>query len=261
MAIGIWYEGLVEGRLKLIDSAENEYIFPKGFSIIDIPTQKRSSVVQVAYTHGAKDIGDGKIAERIIKITGKLWENTQTEFFITWSNIIRELSKENFQLEYFGKRINIIRTINIAEAFDERLWYPFSTIEFDCLAVDPFWYSVDKTIKQFTASSSPYFFSFTSIGNIESFPIIKVKNNANNFDFKIYNMSDAESYFRLQDSGATAGKEIIIDCKAGTVKRDGTDVIQYFSGEFIKVLGGRENQIKYEGANANIAIEYYEAYL
>jgi len=60
-----------------------------------------------------------------------------------------------------------------------------------------------------------------------------------------------------------SGNDLIIDCKEGTVVRETTNSIRYFSGAFLKLLPG-DNEIKYTGDTdgaTTVKFEFYKRFL
>jgi len=139
--------------------------------------------------------------------------------------------------------------------------YNYGEVSITFLAADPFWYSKTEQEKNQAITSSPKLFDFVIGGKMETWPIITIENNADNFSFVLMNKTDSDRYSTVDDAGAGSGTTIVIDTKAGTVKRGATNIISAFSGLFLRLLGGRTNEFSYIGANCDIKMEYFEAWI
>ena len=248
-------------KIKLIDSIGQEYELPKTFELRSDPGGRRTQALETAFIHGAKDVSDGMFRPKIIEISGKIWADTDAEFNAKWDPFQEHLVKENFRIQDKGRRIYIKRILEIAKEYPSPVSYHYGEISIAMLAEDPFWYSASAQQKQRGVTGSPDEFQFDIGGKIETSPIITVENNADNADFTIRNITDNNSEFRIQDSGALNGTTIVIDCKEGTVIRDTTNIISVFSGLFLRLLGGQQNSLKYTGANCDLTFQYFETWI
>lgn len=248
-------------KIKLIDSLGQQYQLPKTFELRSDPGGRRSRALETAFVHGSKDVSDGMFREKIIEISGKIWADSDTEFNQKWDPFLEHLIKEDFRIQDKGRRINIKRVLEVTKEYPSPVNYHFGEITIAMLAEDPFWYSVNSQQKEINVTSSPKQFQFDIGGKMETWPVIIIDNNALNTDFELENTTDDERSFRILDTGALSGTTITIDCKEGTVKRGTTDLIPVFSGLFLRLLGGRQNQFKYTGANCDITLQYFEAWI
>jgi hypothetical protein len=261
MSIPVYYTETPDEKLKIIDSNGNEYYLPKTFEVRADPSAKKSNLMETAFSHGARDVSDGMQQPRTIEVSGKIWADTDAAYNLAWDALAKELLKENFKLQDRGRQINILKVIGVGHLFPSLRDLPYGEVSLQLLAVDPFWYSATTKTKVFNITSSPYVFQFDVAGNADTFPSILIENNANNIDFTLEHTTDSERKFRVQDAQALSGTEISVDCAVGSIARDGTDIISKFSGLFLRLLGGRENKMKYTGAACILTIQYREAYL
>jgi phage-related protein len=261
MSIPVYYTEAPDEKLKIIDSNGNEYYLPKTFEVRADPSAKKSNLMETAFSHGARDVSDGMLQPRTIEVSGKIWANTDAAYNLAWDALAKELLKENFKLQDRGRQINILKVIGVNHAFPSLRDLPYGEVSLQLLAVDPFWYAITTKTKVFNITSSPYIFQFDVAGNSDTFPLIKILNGASNTDFKLEHTTDSERELRVQDAQALINTEIVVDCSVGSVTRDGTDIISKFSGLFLRLLGGRENRMKYIGAACTLTIQCREAYL
>lgn len=261
MSIPVIYAEAAEEKIKIIDAEGQEYYFPKTFELRSEPIAKRSATLDAAYVHGSMDVSDGMFGQRIVEVSGKIWASSDTEYNTKWDAIAEHLAKEDFRIQNRNRQMNIKKIESIAHDFPSKLGYPYGEVSIQLLAIDPFWYSKTEKEKSITIVPSPYEFTWGIGGKIEVYPIIIIRNYASNTDFTLRNITDSNREFRITNSSALEGTTITVDCKEGTVTRDGTDIITSFSKMFLRLLGGRDNRFKYTGANCKIVMQYREAWL
>jgi len=249
-------------KISIIDSLGQEYTLPKTFELRSEPIAKKSDILSLAFVHGAKDVSDGMFRPRIIEVSGKILAKSDTAYNEKWDAIAEHLIKEDIRIQNKGRQINIIKIEDISHEYPSQVNYHYGEISIRFLAIDPFWYSKTAKEKDIVITSSPKNFQFDIGGQIETFPEIKIENNADNIDFTLENTTDDERSFRIQDPNALNGTTIIVDCKEGTAIRDeSNNIISVFSGLFLRLLGGRQNSFKYTGSNCKITMQYKEAWI
>jgi len=248
-------------KIKLIDSLGQEYTLPKTFELRNDPSNRRSSLLDLAFTHGAKDISDGMFAHKFIEISGKIWADTDAEYNTKWDALAEHLIKEDVRIQNRDRQINLLKVVDISHTYPSQVGFHYGEVVISFLAADPFWYGKTAQEKHTSVTSSPKSFQHDIGGKVMVEPIITIENNADNFNFTLINKTDNDRTFQIIDTGAGSGTTIVIDCKAGTVKRGTTNIISKFSGLFLRLLGGRTNEFSYTGANCNITIRYFEAWI
>jgi hypothetical protein len=261
MAIPVYYTELPDEKIKLIDSLGQEFYLPKTFEVRSEPIAKKSSLLEVAYSHGAKDVSDGMFGHRVIEISGKIWAASHAEYNTKWDALAEHLVKEDFRIQNRDRQIRIRKIEEISHENPSNISYEFGVVTIRLLAVDPFWYGKTAMQKEIIITSSPFEFQWDIGGKVETFPTIIFLNNADNPDFKLENTIDGARELRIQDSLNASGTTVTVDCVNGTVKRGTTDIIAKFSGLFLRLLGGRPNLFKYTGAAVKITMNYYEAWI
>ena len=248
-------------KIKLFDALGQEYILPKSFELRSDPGGRRTQALETAFIHGAKDVSDGMFTPKIITITGKIFATTDALFNAKWDPFQTHLIKENFKIQDKGRQINIKRILEITKEYPSPVNYHWGEISIAMLAEDPFWYATAATQKQKAITSSPNEFQYDIGGVVETYPIITIENNAANTNLTFQNITDGNRSFQIQDAGAANGTVIVINCKTGTVVRDTTNIIADFSGLFLRLLGGQQNVLKYTGADCDITLQYFEAWI
>lgn len=261
MAIPVIYSPAAEEKIKIIDADGQEFFFPKTFELRSDPIAKRSTTLDAAYVHGGMDVSDGMFASRTIEITGKIWAASDFEYNTKWDAMAEHLVKENFWVVNRNRQINIKKIEGISHEYPSLVNAPYGEVSISLLATDPFWYAVNAVTREITISSSPHEFTWSIGGKIETYPIIIIYNLVSNVDFTLRNQTDSDREFRVANAAAAPGTTITIDCKEGTVDRDGTDIISSFSKLFLRLLGGRDNNFRYTGSNCKITIHYRNCWI
>ena len=261
MAIPVVFAPDSDQKVKLIDSLGQEFYLPKTFEVRSEPIAKKSAILDVAYVHGAKDVSDGMFAQRVIEVSGRIWAFSDAEYNSKWDALAEQIIKEDFRVQNRDRQIRIRKIEEVSHEYPSNVGYNYGVVTIRMLAADPFWYGKAAQQKEITITSSPYQFVFGIGGKVETFPTIIILNNADNPDFKIKNVTDSSREFRVQDALNVNGTTITVDCINGTVKRGTTDIISKFSGLFIRLLGGRDNQFEYTGTACKLTYQYFECWV
>lgn len=261
MSIPVVYVAAASQRPAIVDADGNVFYLPKTFNVRSEPAAKKMGLMDVAFSHGARDVSDGKFGVRIVEVGGKIWASTDVAFNVAWDALAMQIVKEDFYLQDRGRQIKIHKVQDIQIKDPTNVNYRYVEVVLQFLALDPFWYAVDGKTKLFAISSSPAPVSFDVGGNIEVYPVIIVECLANNPNFSIKNVTDLNRMLTIQDAGALSGQTVVVDCAAGTVTRGGVDKIATASGQFLRLLGGRQNQLTYTGAACNLTFQFKERWL
>lgn len=248
-------------KIKLIDNIDQEYIFPKTFNLRSDPSARRSDLLDLAFTHGAKDISDSMFTPKFVEVSGKIWADSDAAYNAKWDALAEHLIKENIRIQHRDRQIYLKKIVGVSHDYPSKVNYHYGVVSITFVAADPFWYSKSEKTKEVEVTSSPKLFEFEIGGKMETWPIITIENNADNFNFTLMNKTDNDRYSTVADVGAGSGTTIVIDCRAGTVKRGATNIISAFSGLFLRLLGGRTNEFSYIGANCDITMKYFEAWI
>ncbi len=261
MTIPVVYSSAPESKIKIIDSLGQEFTFPKSFELRSEPIAKKSALLDVAYSHGAKDVSDGKFSQRVIEISGKIWATSGAEYNSKWDALAEHLIKEDFKIQNRDRQIRIRKIEEVSHEYPSNVSYDYGIVTIRMLAIDPFWYGKTAQQKEITITSSPQEFQWDIGGKVETFPVIIILNNADNPDFKLENTTDSSREFRVQDAANLSGTTVTIDCQTGTVKRGTTNIISNFSGLFLRLLGGQSNLMKYTGSPAKLTFQYFDCWI
>lgn len=248
-------------KIKIIDSIGQEYELPKTFELRSEPSARRSNLLDTAFIHGAKDVSDGMFTPRHIEVTGKIWADSDAAYNAKWDAIAEHIIKDNIRIQNKDRQIYLLKIVGISHDYPSKVNFHYGEVSITFLAADPFWYSKSAQQKERAVIVSPDTFQFDIGGKMETYPIIIFEMNEDNVDFKLENVTDDNREFRVQDTGALNETTVIIDCKAGTALRGATNLTAVFSGLFLRLLGGRSNELKYTGGDCDITIQYFEAWI
>lgn len=242
--------------LKIVKNGDT-WQLPANFQLISSGFEKRMEIIAKAFGDGGADRGDNMVGVRQLSLEGQLSANADMQYDNKWDELVLKLTQKDFYLEDGDWRILIGGTRMINHSFLPGLRKRLSQIEIDLLALDPFWYYKSLSSKGEDCPTPPKQFVVLNGGNYSVYPVIKVTANANNSDMSIKNITDGDVLFSYQDTGFTTGKELLVDCKDGTVKLEAANTIRYFNGQFLRLLPGN-NTIEYNGADAHVSFEWYK---
>ena len=200
-------------------------------------------------------------APKFIQVSGKIWAGSDAAYNTSWDALAEHLIKEDLRIQSRGRQIYLKRVVGLTHDYPSKVAYNYGVVTITYLAADPFWYSSSALEKEIGITSSPKLFEFEIGGKMETWPIITIENNEDNFDFTLINKTDADRTFQVEDTGAADATTIIIDCKAGTILRSSTDLIGVFSGLFLRLMGGQTNEFSYTGGDCDITMQYFESWI
>lgn len=239
----------------LTDNLGSTFTFPANFRISGYSWKKKTRSVAIAFKDGGDETGDKKLDTRIIEIEGILADNAT--YLATQATMNSWLYKNDLQLSVTaGKHINVKTITGVSFTFPDGGYNRISRVKFSCICPDPFFYADALTTQIEIIAASPTVFTVTNASLFDVLPIIEIVNSANNFSFTLENATDVGSYFAYIDAAFIVGNILIVDNKLGTVKKEGMNSIQYFSGSFSRLLAG-VNSFVYTGAVCTLTFKYY----
>jgi len=230
---------------------------PGNFHLVDVGFQRRMDLVAKAFSDGGADRGDDMIDIRELSLEGQLFADTDSQYDNKWDELVIKLTQKDFYLEDGDWRILIAWARILGQTFPRGLRKRLGEIEIELIVLDPFWYYKNLSSKGENCPTPPTQFVVLNGGSCAVYPIIKIIANASNPDMTVKNITDGDVLFSYQDNGFTIGKELVVDCKEGTVELDGTNTIRYFNGQFVRLLPGN-NTIEYNRVDAHISFEWYK---
>lgn len=239
----------------LTDENLNTYTFPATFTVKDLGWKKKIRNIPIAFRDGGDEIGDKKLDSRIITIEGIVSDNAT--YAATMATINSWLYKTNLKLSITaGKHYNVKSIESAGNPFFDGGFFRVSKLKFNCIVADPFYYADALTTSANIIVASPTIFVVTTTSLFDILPVFEIINSVNNVTFNLENATDVGNYFNYTDAAFLAGNTLVVDSKAGTVKKDGINSIQYFSGNWLRLLPGA-NSFVYTGAACTLNVKYY----
>jgi hypothetical protein len=214
-----------------------------------------------AFGHGGASEGD-EIKSKQVTVSGKVWATSRASGEALVALLKHECAKPNQRLSLDGGATYI--KVAKLKSFDprprelsDRTFFEL-TITWRC--DDPFWYG-----SQETRSFSPIGNTLLSVDAMTGLrecrfgqsPVITITAPSLSSvpSVTLTNLSDESLQIRYSDPLLRNGASVAIDCYNGTVTRsDGSNTIQYFEGEWLRLLG--VDSIQYQGLAASISFSW-----
>jgi hypothetical protein len=241
--------------MTLTDQAAAVFTFPANFKVSGYSWIKKNRIVTVAYRDGGDETGDNKLDTRVIQVEGILRDNTT--FLASMATMNSWLYKGNLKLSLDGStHINVKLISDVNFSFFDGGFNRIARVSFSCICPDPYFYADALTTVTKNVNADPYGFNLTNASLFDVLPIIEIVNGANNFNLTLTNTTDGSKIMSYIDPAFLNGQTLRIDSKLGTVSIAGINKIQYFSGNFLRLLAGVQSFV-YTGAINTMNIYYY----
>jgi hypothetical protein len=225
--------------------------------------QSNTSVQNLLYAVGGKQTADGFPQSRKLQIGGVIYDTTNSgSIESTLRDFCLAIGKGGL-LSIAGDAISRAIDVRFPEIEYEWDHWPTHvkiTITFTC--ENPFFIdtSYTTTTKIFAGNDS----LIVTLSNCDYVinPVIEIDadQGVNVPGVRIKNLNDGGIACNYNDSLFMAGDILIIDCDAGTVKKNSTDVIYNFQPAIFPRLQPGSNEFAYEGAAMTMKISYKKAY-
>jgi hypothetical protein len=253
---------LTVSYLILTDDDGTVYNFPYEFFITNDSWATNFSVSKLLYAPGGKQVADESINPRVISIEGLLRADSPALFETARASFMAAIVKGG-KLQIYNDQVS--RQIDVRDAKVQSEWVNFPqikkyTIDF---SVDwPFWEDVTPTTVTQVMGGNGYI-DVPVTSEYLLYPIIEIDadQGVNVPSVKMYNVNDGGMWFIYNDLLFLTTNVVIIDCKLGTVKKNGTDSIGNFSPPIFLRLQPGSNRLYYEGAACTIKVTYSKVYL
>lgn len=217
--------------LKLLKGVD-VWELPENSWITGVPFTTRRKENERALQHGVIDSGDGKVSGRTVELTIIVNEPTSAAYFATMDEIKRRLYRRDMRLYVTPSRyINLTSLYQFKEEFMPGLTNRMSTVSAEYKADDPFFYDEAVRSASITVTASPATLTVDNISNVDTPPVITVTATGALPHVKITNAANGRVCI-YQDPQLIAGQRLVIDTAAATVKRNGVNTINAFSGTF-----------------------------
>lgn len=246
--------------MKLVKGATT-YTFPT-YSSFESDTEARCDDSEKAFSHGAVMTGDGKIDARDITVEVELIDYETTSAYRTALDALKLAAYKQDQKLYLDddRYINIKNLKKISEEFYDGFYRVRATVKLTFYCPDPFFYADTATTQEVTITESPQTFTVTNGGNIDTPPVITIEPTKTNSVLSLVNTTDNSRTFSYSDASFGDGDSLVINSTDGTVKRDGTNVLNNVGGTFLQLLAG-DNSITYTGPLGTITFNYTQRWL
>jgi phage-related protein len=250
-------------HLVLTDKDGNVYNFPDSFFLTSDPVSTRSSIKELLYAHGGRQVGDGFVQSRKLQIEGFMHNDTQVGFETAYRSLMRALTK--------GGKLTISndivsRYIDVGNPSVDSSWeyYPlFKNVNITFDAPFPFWQDSTDTTETHVVAGNTTFTLDASGSDTLMMPVIEIDSDqgVNVTNIIMRNITDSGNLIEYTNPNFLAGNILVIDSIEGTIRLNNVDAMTYFiSGTLLRLLPVI-NTIEYEGAACTIKITYRKLYL
>lgn len=224
-------------HLKLVKGTD-VWTLPDNSWISGVPFTTRRKETARALQHGVMNSGDGKIDGRTVELSIIVNETTSAAYFTAMDEIKRRLYRRDMRLYVTKNRyINLASLYQLKEDFFPALTNRCSAISAEFKADDPFFYNDADQSAEITVAEPPAALTVSNISNIDTPPVITVTATGAIPYIKITNAANGRMCV-YQDPQLIAGQALVIDTAAATVRRNGTNTINAFSGTFPQLETG-----------------------
>ena len=221
-----------------------EYSFPQDrFSLDQLPWMRRFSESERAYQHGSVVTSDDKIKSRPGRIWGTISYSTRLAFRTALEQLRAACYIDDPTLhadEFWPDRYIIIKVRNVDGEYYPSLMS--GTVEVIFQATDPFWYSDTLYVDNQTILVSPYTFTLTYDGLIETPPLIIYTSGGAQIRLRMLNAGDGSREW-IYTENLNLNDKLEVDIAEGTVKRNGTSRMHKWRGTWWNLMPG-SNQIR-----------------
>ena len=251
--------------LRLIDTENNVYNFPPSIWIYDISYSVTSKVVNTAFSPGGKNIADGFLQPRTVTLSGALRADTLQALDIlerAFHKAILAGGQLYLSDDYVSKFFEVSSPdVKMQKTGGYRLEIPVAV---SFIAEYPLWQSATLYESTDVLSSGDTLTIDNSASDIFSYPVITIEadQGADIPSVLLRNTGDGGMTFVYQDPNFKQGDSLVIDTRAGTVKRNGNSTIEYVTqARFLRLQNHDSNILYYEGADCTITVEYRGVFL
>lgn len=223
---------------------------------------------KLAMADGSK-IKDIYLGMRIIKVKGSILASTPVELRTALDLLMHLATLGEQELTLFDDRKILAVALPPVPKFFSGMTYAEFDMTFLC--PNPFFEKVLPTEPdEVVIDSSPKEFEINNPGSEIAYPIITITADKTITNLILQNETDIPEgedeglKFQYQDPAFFNGNVVVVDSNgSGTVYRETTNTIRYFTGAFLRLLPG-VNTFKYTGDTngaTKVKFEFYERFL
>jgi len=247
--------------LILTDIDSNTYNFPDSFWISSDPLTTNKRIINLSYTAGGKNTGDGFPVARPITISGTIQADTTAAFETAKRNFSRACLKGGFLTKYDDE---VARRIEIYFSdFDwgEELNQRFQAVDVTFIALSSFWEDSSLTTDENIVAGNDTLTIANTGGDYEVKPLIEIEADQGVAVPAMLFRNDTYGgiEFEYNNSAVVVGDIVQIDCATGVITRNGGSEPEDFIGAYLRLLTGN-NTIQYEGNACTIRFIFRKKY-
>ncbi|TDX52136.1 phage distal tail protein [Orenia marismortui] len=229
--------------IKLVNSKNQEIILNPTFSFNEIESSKNIKSQEIANLDGEEYQGS-KYNARSFKVAGAIINTRNSELLRAEVDELYNFLQHEPIKVYRNKDID--KYISGYINSESQSWHPLDRwvkLEFEFLAVDPFFYSSGETRGE-AISNILHNFQVVNDGNIAINPTLTISfNSGTTTDPVIENLENGDKIVLNGDFGV--GDEVIIDCERMIVTKNGSIALSIVNDSFLldsfKLEAGRNN--------------------
>lgn len=243
------------------------YTLPPTLLVESTDFAVKHEVINLAMSNGAKAYGGDLVDAGELEIAGKIWTPSRAAHRALMDEI-----RARFQQPGQLLRMEPGYYVTLDQLKDRvrSRWRPLSGKTFTEISAaffvgDPFWYSEAEVIQEFELTGDDVITVDPSDAALPArtwcSPIITITapSSGSVSSVTLRNATDDGLQCRYADLQLRNSASVVIDCVNSTIRRTNgsgtTDTIQYFTGEFLRLLPTL-NSISYTGAACTISIRW-----
>ena len=250
--------------LRLIDLNGNTYNFDNDFWLTTDSWSVTRNIINRSYAHGGRNTADGFIEARQITIEGAIRADTLAELETKNRALQKAIIKGGY-LYVSDDTVDrfILVSSGMIDSSYQGEYRNEKPITINFIAENPFWQDDAETNDISIVTGNENITVDNSGSDDMVFPVIQIDADQGEDlpSIKMTQKSDGVSIFEYNDPNFVQGDSVVIDCQAGTVKRNNNNSIEFFTvARFIR-LQNVDNTIAYEGGAATITFKFRKVYL
>lgn len=221
----------------------------------------RSKTEKRAYSHGSTLTGDGYIDGKTIKLSFNVSGKSMDDFNAKVNDLYKVLCGKDYKLSIGNETYwNVAGLSKITSKFINGYQFIKADITASLLLSDPFRYGAyhEKNIEVST-SASDLEVTVNNTGSVMTPLIFTFIPKTTMNDITVKHVETGKS-MRIADTLLTNPATLTVDTKAGTVRRDSYNAINFFSGQFLTAEPGT-NTYKITCSGGSIKIGFIDRWL
>lgn len=215
------------------------------------------------YSHGSTISGDGFIDGKKITLGFVIEGSTPAEHDAKLNDLYQLMYQRDYQLQSGSGRgyYNIACMASTKEKWVDSFKGTKGEVDITLLLSDPFRYdsAESEKVTEFTAAAKDAQIVISNGGSVETPLTIELIPLTTMNDVTITHVESGYS-MRVADTLLTKPATLIVDTKAGTVRRGTYNAINAFSGQFLTARPG-ENTYLFNGAAGTVKISWRNRWL